>query len=174
MLVDLTPFERHVHVSTLPPLEVMQRLQEHVRPVPTFSLRLLSSKAEKSYEGSVSGNTFSIQRVIGYRNSFLPWITGTIHAAENGSLIQVRMRPRVFVLVFMSIWMGIIGLVFLSGVITLINGHRQMVGMVAIASLMLLFGYGLTMLAFKYESGRSRKELEKLLSGTLLPRMSKM
>jgi hypothetical protein len=40
----------------------------------------------------VTGFTFDIQRIIGYRNSFLPRIGGTIAADGRGSAISIAMK----------------------------------------------------------------------------------
>ncbi|AZB35921.1 hypothetical protein [Chryseobacterium bernardetii] len=67
------PFERIVFNTNLPEQEVMTRLLDFVEPKKFFSWKHI-----KDYEGSVDTNSFDISRVVKYRNSFLPQISGSI------------------------------------------------------------------------------------------------
>ena len=163
-------FENYVLTTRLPVEEVARRLAENIEPKRSFRFSLFSKGSNKPYEGQMLGNTFTISRIINYRNSFLPIITGHISAFSGETQINVKMRPETFVLIFISLWLGIVGLVCLGIILAgffqiqeiLQNGFSPMI---LIPFGMFLFGCLLTTLPFKVESKKSKEFLERLLDG---------
>lgn len=127
---------------------------------------IFGNSSHKPYEGSINGNSFSITRIIGYRNSFLPRINGVIEKDFNGSKINVKMRLHVFVIVFMCIWFGGVGVGCLAVLTPLFNSDT-FEPMKLIPFGMLLFGYALVTGGFKYESIKSRKYLAQLFEAEI-------
>lgn len=158
------PFERFTLHSNLRPDDILYRLCENVEPERTFRFRgFFFSGNSKPYEGSVDQDgTFSIRRLINYRNSFLPVIEGVVENEGRGSRVKVKMRLNTFVLVFISIWLGIVGIVSVVMLIVAIRSGVLDQGTV-IPLGMFLFGAVLTVLAFKFESTRSKRDLAELL-----------
>lgn len=172
-LRDLLPFEKHTYISSMPPWELIDHLSDWIAPSSVFSFKLFGKSHKKPYEGEVNGNQFRINRVIGYRNSFLPKISGRIEVSDNGSIVHILMRPNVLVLAFMTMWLGIAGYLFLGGLVIFLSSEHQTLSIVLVPGGMFLFGYSLLLGAFKYESIQSRKDLEKALKafrlGTRVP-----
>lgn len=56
------------------------------------------------YIGTVNNSSFKINRVINYRNSFLPQIKGDIQSHNNETKIEVTIQLQTFVLAFLMIW----------------------------------------------------------------------
>lgn len=166
MGVGLLPFERFTLHSNLRPDDILYRLRENVEPERTFRFRgFLFSGNGKPYEGSVNQNgTFSIKRLINYRNSFLPVIEGVVEHEGRGSRVKVKMRLNTFVLVFIAIWLGVVGIVSIAMLIGALNSGILDRG-TFIPLGMFLFGAVMTVLAFKFESTRSKKDLAELLQG---------
>jgi hypothetical protein len=95
------PFRRLSLESSLPVANVLKRMEEAVEP----RRRWRFSRLHRDFEGVVSRTRFTIVRIIQYRNSFLPVITGTIKPRpQGGTRIEVTMRLHWLVTAFMIIW----------------------------------------------------------------------
>lgn len=122
----------------------------------------------KPYEGSINGNSFSITRIIGYRNSFLPRISGEIEKDFDGSRINVKMRLHVVVIVFLFIWFGGVGIGCSAALATGFKfGSQSFEPMSLIPFGMLIFSYALVTGGFKYESIKSKKYLSQLFEAEI-------
>ncbi|MCT2560853.1 hypothetical protein [Chryseobacterium herbae] len=148
------PFERIIYKTNLSEQEVVTRLSGFVEPK-KFSWG--KSSTQKEYEGFVNNNRFEINRIINYRNSFLPQISGTIQKNNYGTQIEITMKLHVLVFAFLLVWCGFT-LFFLVGVC---SAEKKISMVLFIPILMLLFAYGLTMLGFKTESKKSKEFLKK-------------
>ena len=160
-LLDLLPFANIVYHSRLMPEEILLRLGAVTEEKPKISFSFFGNKPIKPYQGQIQGMGFSIQRVINYRNSFLPRITGTVEKGIEGSTISVQMRLEAFVLVFIVIWSGGVGLACLAVVSSAFqNGDFEAASLIPFG--MLLFMAVLVCGAFAYERNKSDKELRLL------------
>lgn len=161
------PFENITYSTKLDSEEICKRLSDIIQPKRSFNLfGNSSSESSKPYEGSIDKNSFQISRIIGYRNSFLPIIKGSIQKDFNGTKIQVKMRIHKFVTFFMAFWMGGVSLGCLAS-LTMFSKDDNFNPVVLIPFFMLLFGYGLVTGGFKYESIKSRKYFEELLEASI-------
>jgi hypothetical protein len=68
------PHRRYELVSTKNPWEVEAAMRAAVEPKRFFGF----GAASRPFEGEVGDRMFDVQRAIGYRNSFLPQIRGSI------------------------------------------------------------------------------------------------
>lgn len=102
------PFEKYTIVTSLSVDEAKKRLLNNLEPdrTPQF----IPNNVTKPYSGRICLDEFTIRRVIRYRNSFLPEIKGRFVSDMGHTEIHINMRPAVFVLVFMGIWMSGISL----------------------------------------------------------------
>lgn len=115
----------------------------------------------KPYEGWLRGNSFKVNRLIMYRNSFLPTIKGEIVKEYRGAKVHITMRLHTFVLVFMLIWLGGVFAFCIAALFTSAGG--EMGAFILVPFGMLLFGYGLSTAAFKYESKKSKAFFAEVL-----------
>ncbi len=165
------PFESYILTSKLSVEEVKKRLAENIEPKQYFRFPAFIKKpSSKPYEGEILVDTFIISRIINYGNSFLPLITGRISTFVGKTQINIKMRPMIFVLIFISLWLGIVGLFCLGIVLTALFQIRQILEngfspIILIPFGMFLFGYLLTTLGFKAESKNSKEFLARLLDG---------
>jgi hypothetical protein len=164
------PFENYVMTSKLSVEEVKRRLADNIEPKKSLRLSVFNRGSNKPYEGQILGDTFTISRIINYRNSFLPVITGHISTFLGKTQINVKMRPVTFVLIFISLWLGIVGLACLGIILVGLIQFKQVLQngfspMILIPFGMFLFGCLLITLAFKAESKKSKKFLEQLFEG---------
>lgn len=161
------PFENYVITTKLSVHEIKIRLADNIEPKKSVKLSLFSNDSSKPYEGEILGDSFKITRIINYRNSFLPVITGHISTFPGRTQINVKIRPVIFVLIFISLWLGIVGLVcvgiILAGIFQfknlLQNGFSPMT---LIPFGMFFFGCLLITLGFKAESKKSKEFLERV------------
>jgi hypothetical protein len=114
------------------------------------------------YEGSISGKEFKINRIIHYRNSFLPVINGSVTPVIRGCRIHITMRMAWFVILFAFVWF--IGALFgaiMIGYATIRD--RENFFLAFIPFLLPALGYLLFTGGFKYESSKAKKFLRELL-----------
>jgi len=108
------PFENITYNTLLNPDEILKRLSEIIEPKKTIRMKgMFGNNDHKPYEGRIIKNTFSINRIIAYRNSFIPTIKGIIKKDTNGTKVTVKMRLHEVAMVFMFIWFGGVGIAFL-------------------------------------------------------------
>ena len=109
---NFLPFDNFKFLTSLTTSEVQQRIESIIEPKKSFSFSFFENRT-KPYEGKLIDSSFEISRIINYRNSFLPVIKGQISSYLGRTEVAVRMRPVVFVLIFVSFWLGVVGLVCL-------------------------------------------------------------
>ena len=103
---------------------------------------------------------------MGYRNSFRPEIKGNIKEGFPGTIIDVQMSLSPFVMVFMFIWLGGVGMTCVAILIdSLSSGNFE--PMVIVPFGMLILGYVLVTAGFKYESTESKKYFAKLFEAEM-------
>jgi len=161
------PTENITYKTRLKEEEIIKRLSECVEPEKTFRFGVFSSGSIKSYEGKVNARTFDIKRIIGYQNSFLPRINGIIENEYDGLNIRVKMRLHIFVIVFLCFWCGGVGLACITDLIQFFgNSEFNLASFIPFG--MLIFAYGLTMGAFKFESNKSKKDLQRIFEADII------
>lgn len=156
------PFEKITYTSRLPIAEIKERLENEIQPKANFSFGQKSIATSKKFGGTVNGNVFQIQRIISYRNSFLPKIDITLAQYLSGSKATITFRLLPFVAIFIGFWLAIvafagIALAFFS------NNNEDIAFAKFIPVLMIVFGYVMTILAFNYELNKAKEELEKII-----------
>jgi len=112
-------FEQRLALSSpLPPDEVDRRLRSATRePLPLsdlFNGKFRRFAGSATFVGNVDGDGFAMRRDIRYRNSFLPRISGSVHAATEGTRIEVRFVPHPLVFAFMATWLCIGGMALIG------------------------------------------------------------
>lgn len=162
----LLPFKNLIYETKLDPDEVLTRIQGILEPKQNLRPRVFfASYSSKPYEGKVNGKTFKMNRILRYKNSFLPQITGEVQQGLGKTKVLVKMRLNWFVLIFISIWIAF----FLFGIIPVFNGPIWGANTTAsfLPITMVVFGYGLTIAAFNYESVKSKNYIAKLLEANI-------
>jgi hypothetical protein len=158
---SLLPFERLTIPTTLAFSEVLERLDEVVEPPKMFRMNLLFRRPDKPYEGTISGNTFKINRIIRGRNSFLPTVEGEIHPESGGCSIQIKMSLHKFVIIFMIYWLWTTGVFWIFALLAWLVDRS--VGPIFLPILgMFIFGWLLCLIPFKIEAKITTKFLFNL------------
>ncbi len=164
---NILPFENYILKTKLSVDEVLNRLADNIQKEQGFVFSNFNNNYTKSYSGQIIGMTFRMSRNINYRNSFLPVITGQISTCIGQTQISIKMRPVTFVLIFISFWLGIVGLVCIGMLIAGLLQLKQILQngfspMLLIPYGMFAFGCLLTHFAFKGESEKSKEFLARL------------
>lgn len=157
--MPLLPYERFIIETPLLPARAAQALADNVEP-----RRLLRfGRGEKAFEGEVADNGFSIQRVIGYRNSFLPRIQGTFERSPNGTRVSGTMKLHPLALAFMVVWMGAVAIAAFVILSASLVGHEfEPAALVPVG--MFFFGWAMTSGAFTIEARIAQRRLAEILS----------
>ncbi|HAL82093.1 MAG TPA: hypothetical protein DCO83_07545 [Mucilaginibacter sp.] len=160
------PYENFYIITRLRPDEAESRLQQEVSPGNGSFFNFFRSTFTTYFEGYAVNGRFEFKRNINYRNSFLPQIKGTIENGPGGSRVHVKMNMLVFVTIFMCFWLGATGLAAIA-LITRQFERGQLTAADFVVFIMFLFGYGLTMGSFKFESLKAKSYLVELLDGEI-------
>ncbi len=153
--MKLLPFDNITLYSPYSPEEAISRLRAVVEPRRTFAL---FTTRQMPYEGWIKGGEFEITRIIRYRNSFLPIITGNVQTIIGGTNINIQMKPNVFVLLFMAVWLGGTGIGLISTLIPFLTGDQQAdLGAVLFTGGMFFVGYLMIMFGYKSEARKSKR-----------------
>jgi hypothetical protein len=160
------PYENFYLITDLKPDAAEAALAPDVIPDAGFGLKtILSRRTEGYFTGVVANGSFKIRWQIYYRNSFLPRITGDITPYLNGSRIHIKMKPHIAVMIFMSIWMGGVGL---AGIAFVLGHPGEGLNAGKLAPFgMFLFGYLLSIGAFKFESIKAKSKLAEIFRGSI-------
>jgi hypothetical protein len=161
------PFENYTLATRLTVDEVHKRITDNVAIKKAFRFLVFSKRPDKPYEGQITRNSFSISRIINYRNSFLPIIKGDVETFAGQTHIKIKMRPPLPVLIFISVWLSITGLVALVMTLILIAKlTRQLPPDLSplniIPFVMLFFGVALCYFAFNKERKIAKTFLQDL------------
>jgi len=163
--MKLLPFENYFLESNLSESEIISKLQEQIEPKKYARFAFLKDKSEyKPYEGSISGSTFKINRLIRYRNAFLPMISGEVKQNGSRSRIHIKMQMMTVAVLFLVFWIFIS--VFIGTVFILIASDNPGFSFAWIVPIvLLLFGYAMAIFGFSGESARSKQFLKDLFQG---------
>lgn len=160
-LKNLLPFENYVLITKLSVEEVLRRLNIYIQPRQSIVKFISRSDFTKTYSGEINGNTFNMIRNINYRNSFLPLIEGQIERAEGSTHIYIKMKLVTTTLVFISIWLGILGLLSVLTIYRVLQYGLSSNSYFSIV--MFILGVLIIHFGFKRESKKSKEFLAELL-----------
>lgn len=146
------PYTRFTLKTNLTPLEAEQRLTAVVEPRRLF--RFTWSHNHQLFAGKVENGRFDINRIIHYRNSFLPMLIGQIHSDLGQTRIDITMRLHHAVTVFLVVWLMIFATAFLI--------PDPPLAFIFLFLGFILFFLLLFMALFNYEANKARRLLEEL------------
>ncbi len=155
-------FERHKIETKFDPEEVIKRIDNNIEPKQYFRSKSwswinLGIESIKEFEGKAKDNRFRINRIINYRNSFQPIITGTISKDKNLTEINIEMQLNDFIMIFMSLWLLVFGLASLIfPYVAIVNyktsmQHPAIFLLVLIPTGMFTIGYFMMIQPFRHE-----------------------
>ena len=172
--MSILPHEDYQLITSLPEEEVVELISGQIEPQQTWRLaQFRSNKNQKPYEGVITGNIFKIIRIIRYRNSFLPMISGTIKQQGESTRIHIEMKIMPLATLFITL---LIGVILIMGISFLFIGLHDRSFLPAIAVPVIMFGMGYFMVywGFKLESAKSKKFLRELFRADEATTVSKI
>ena len=148
-------------VTPLSHEDVLTVLQSKVGPRKLF----ISKTRQIPFQGEFTPNGFLISRVLHYRNSFQPIIAGRFIPDASGVRIAVRMHLHSLVSSVMTLWMVIAGLGNLAVVAGIASGQSGASPAMLIPVALLVFGYALPHLAYRFEAKKQKPMLIEMFGG---------
>ena len=127
----------------------------------------LQNSFDCPYHGCVSTDSFSIERCISGRNSFLPKIKGVYTGDSEGTIINTTMKLNELVLIIMAIWLAITALICFVVTYAMITQMYFSIEML-IPFGMFFFGLGLSTISFKYECNKSKVFLQEIFEAEII------
>ncbi|GLB50309.1 hypothetical protein [Neptunitalea lumnitzerae] len=159
----ILPYEKIIYVTKLNSSEVLEKLSDVTRYQDEINFFQLFERHNKAaYIGSIDGRCFKIRRVIHYKNSFLPRISGVVDGKINGSKVTVTMKLHPVVLIFMTLWLITVAVIFSGRLVDILNGVALDNGAIFIPAIMFIVSLLLPIAFFKYETIKSKKFLAEL------------
>jgi len=160
----LIPFESLTITTSLTCSEVLRRLDEVVTFPKLFRIILpWVPPPAKLYEGTISGNSFKINRIIIGRHLIFPIIQGDIRPQTFGSSIKIRMSLHKIVIAFLILWLWTTGSIGLFSLFAWLV--EPSVGAIFVPILgMFILGWLLCLIPFKIEAKAATKFLSILLT----------
>ena len=159
--MNILPITTVTYKTQLSIKEVIEKLNDCVEPKKGFSLLSGGAGRGKLYEGEISGQTFEVSRIISYRNTFLPVITGNIQQENNATIIEINMRLNKFVSAFLLIWC----VIFAFAVILLITKEVDFFVMFYVMPFVLLLVF---FSVFKFEVNKSKKDFQQIFEAEII------
>ncbi len=169
-LAKILPYENFTFTTKLPLNIVMERLTKNVSPKST-NVFSFNRDMSKTYTGKILANSFEISRVINYKNSFLPNINGTLNTFLGKTEIAIKMKPFTMVIVFMSIWLGFVGLACMGVIGYYLLNTKSILSFnffTLVPFIMFIFGCLLVSIPFRLEANKSKAFLLQLLEGDIV------
>jgi hypothetical protein len=142
--------------SEFEPDEAIEAIRAAVEPKKWLRL----GTSHRPFEGEVLSNTFQIQRIIGYRNSFLPRVDGKVSASSVGSRIKLEMRLSTPLVMFMIFWLGMVAIFVAVSSVEAIRGKTGWKGPLTGVG-MFAFAWGLVSVSFSFEAKKAEKILAR-------------
>jgi hypothetical protein len=159
-VVKWWPHHRFEIQSALAPTAALDALKAHVEARRMFRVGLPSSKNDKRFQGVVGADSFEITRVIGYRNSFLPQVSGKIRGAGSRSVVDVEMALFAPVIILLIVIMAM--LLLMVGAVAF---EADVMGLLSLVLLPAL-AYGAVLWAFWFEAEKQERALREIFNGT--------
>jgi len=158
------PFESLTITTSLTFSEVGRRLDEVVtHPKVVRIIIPFGPPPPKPYEGTISGKSFKINRIIIGRNLLFPIIEGNIYNQQFGCSIKIRMTLHKIVLGFLILWLWTTGSIGMFSLFAWLV--EPSVGPIFLPILgMFIFGWLLCLIPFKIEAKAAIKFLSILLT----------
>lgn len=155
--MKLWPSDTFEVETWLSPGEIVEALRPKIEP--TKLIRF--SRDHAPYQGELTSDGFRMTRVIHYRNSFLPIITGAFVPTPSGTKVEVHLGLHSLVIAFMCFWFCGVGFASLVILAVVLSGVVHP-AFLLIPLGMLGFGWALVSGGFWFEASSQRPLLIKL------------
>ena len=166
-LSRILPYQNVTYRSPLSCEAAVQKLSEAVGP-PQVALASYFTADPRPYNGTVKGTEFKILRTVKGRNSFRPVISGVIVPDSTGSVIAVKMRLHLSVIIVIIAWCSFVLYAGLMIAAKLTEKNGTTLWPLLWPAGMILFLCLLTVFSFHHECGKSKIDLRKLFEAEIV------
>jgi hypothetical protein len=175
LAMKLLPYDNLTLHTPLSPVEVIARVKSVTTQTgSTFVYWGLS--IPDGFIGSVNENSFSISFHRRFRkNSFRPVVNGAVEPGVGGSIINLKMRMNLFVVISLAVWF----MLALAACAITLSQFFANPGAFTVDSLdlliplgMVVFFYGAILISFHSGSKSARETLESLLQARVVENWS--
>jgi len=163
--MKLWPSDRFEIDTAMSPDEIVAALESNIEPGKFFRFQ----RHHAPFQGKVYEDGFRITRIIHYRNSFLPVVTGKFLPGASGIKVAIRMGLHPLVTAFMCVWFGGVGLGMIGVIAGLLSGQAPASLMLLIPFAMLAFGCALVWVCFWFEAKKQKTMLLEMFSPCRIP-----
>lgn len=158
------PFENVNYTTNLKPQEIIERLTKHVEAKKIRRVAYLANKDHKEFEGKIEKTDFKIQRIpSNSNNSFLPNIIGKIEEKSNETIINVKIKLKVFSLIMVIFFTSFFAFVLIAPYLFTDQVDKYYLKFFIPIFLFVLV-YFLITFAFKKESNKAKKIFSQLFN----------
>ncbi|MFI0426634.1 MAG: hypothetical protein ACH34V_06730 [Flavobacterium sp.] len=155
----LIPFDKINIISFLPKETIIEKLSNETENRIYFRTKT----TDKKLEGIVKYDSFEINRILNYRNSFYPIVLGQIEQGDKNTIvIKLTLRMTMFTNVFMILWFLITGVILFIVLNDQIESPKINYESIFWSSVPIIFGYLFMISGFNYESKKVKEILTEL------------
>src|SRR5574343_5957 len=155
----LIPFDKINIISFLPKETIIEKLSNETEKRIYFRTKT----TDKKFEGIVKYDSFEINRILNYRNSFYPIVLGQIEQGDKNTIvIKLTLRMTMFTNVFMILWFLITGVILFIVLNDQIESPKINYESIFWSSVPIIFGYLFMISGFNYESKKVKEILTEL------------
>ncbi|MDJ1176443.1 hypothetical protein [Roseofilum capinflatum] len=157
----ILPYDHFTLKTSVTIPELIHHLETRIEEPKIWEWR--SSGTHAPYRGTLSPDGFKIQRVIHYRNSFLPQIRGRFEALPDGTAVHITLSLHPFVSSFLLFWGSSwlsISLLFLFSALFSDNVGLDTLTFIPFPIMVLFFFW----LIFWFEADRDRQDLTQMIT----------
>jgi len=165
--MSLIPYKKFTIYSKSDINQLRQNLAYNIAPIGSNYLHGgMTFNLKRKFEGDIFDDSFKIRRQVSGLNSFVPVVLGKIGQEENKSIISVKIRLHVFVVILSILWLigALIGL-FTYLIPSLIDKTMD-VGVI-FSGLIVCVGYSILIVTFNLEKDKAKRELKNIFDGTI-------
>jgi len=162
----LIPYHKTTLYTLLSSDEVIERLNKFIQPHKSLWKRIKTrdfGHGNYLFNGKITGKTFQVERIINYRNSFLPEIKGNVVEDKIGTQINLVLKLKKIVYIFDVIWLA--GLLLMSYFILynfFISDKTDFKWLLLVLVMMILWKYLMTIFFYSKEAEKSLNLLKQL------------
>ncbi len=166
--MKLFPYDEFTVQTPDPPDVVAARLSAIVDPTELFGGRHNPYLQHPYFQGAVWAGGFEVRKIILYRNSFVPVLRGHFKPTPAGTAVHVTMSLQTWVAVFVYVWLGFAGLLFVgflaTGAFAALNGDASRLFGVTVALGPLLAMWATANFGFWWEASSCRVEITRAVT----------
>jgi hypothetical protein len=115
------------------------------------------------YRGRAGEEGFEIDRINAYRSTYMPYIKGRFSAGEEGTVVEVTMRPHRQVFIFSAVWYFFLLSASLLILLSVDRDHLTRLFLLALPLGLAVSTWLLTLSVFESDCRWAKKSLEEAL-----------